>query len=47
MQLLYGDVVRSKYNMGRPQRNGCPQHMVLNTLQKISNVSLLNMKTEK
>ena len=38
---LHGDVVRSKFYVGRPQRNGCPQHTVLHALQKISSVSLL------
>ena len=31
---LHGHVVRSKYNVGRPGRNGCPQHTVLHALQK-------------
>ena len=44
---LHGHVVRSKYNVGRPRRNGCPQHTVLHALQKISSVILLNMKIEK
>ena len=44
---LHCDVARPKYNVGRPPRNGCPQHTVLHALQKISSVSLLNMKIEK
>ena len=44
---LHGDVVSSKYNVGRPHRNGSPQHTFLHALQKISSVSLLNVKIEK
>ena len=44
---LHGDVVSSKYKVGRPHRNGSPQHAFLHALQKISSVSLLNMKIEK